>query len=200
MRKFFSLFALLLVLGWTTPALASDTVVIPGVGDLTDEQQAKIALQVAQFAKTKVEPITTMIPEADQVEPYLKLIDHMGQGVVTLAEKLGVTANDLLTTPVGMVAVGYLAYTLMGNSLAGVLTGMLFIIIAFPVWLFFFYKTVIPITGHKKIMVQRRKGDPVEIDQPVRRTVTFSGPQCLPEVWSLIMLIYIGLAWVIFIA
>ena len=64
---------------------------------LTEEQKAALAAQIAQQAdQNKTTPLGDIVPtkvEAQDVEPWLVLIDKVGQGLVRLAKDLGVTAS-----------------------------------------------------------------------------------------------------------
>lgn len=169
---------------------------------LTQEQKAQLAAQIAQTAgKNETTFNGTVIPKnvsAEDVAPWLSLIDKVGEGLVRLAKELGVTANELLRTPVGVITVGLVAYHVMGEEIMGVLTGILFFSIAFPVWLLMFYKLVIPVVEYKLVKQARWGRDPVEIQVPVRRRVTFdddSGPEWVSTI-ALVLLFFVTIVFI----
>ena len=169
---------------------------------LTEEQKAGLAAQVAQQAgKNDVTFNGTPIPKnviAENVAPWLSLIDKVGEGLVRLAKELGVTANELLRTPVGVITVGLVAYHVMGNEIMGVLVGLLWFALAMPVWLLLFYKLVIPVVKYETVKQARWGRDPVEVQVPVRRRVTFdsdSGPEWIGTI-SLIFLLIVTIAFI----
>jgi hypothetical protein len=171
--------------------------------NLTEEQKAQVAKIVAEKATENRTAFNgSVVPKdvtAQEVEPWLVLIDKVGQGLVRLAQDLGVTANELLATPVGIATIGLVAYHVMGNEIMGILTGLLFFSLAFPVWLLCFYKMVVPVVKHETVMRNRLGRDPVAVQVPVRRRCTFeddSGPEWV----STISLVLIFLITVLFLA
>jgi hypothetical protein len=173
-------------------------------GKLTEEQKASLAASIAQQAgKNDVTFNGTPIPKnvsAEDVAPWLSLIDKVGEGLVRLAKELGVTANELLRTPVGVITVGLVAYHVMGNEIMGILVGLLFFAIAMPVWLLCFYKLVIPVVKYETVKQSHwYRSNPIEVQVPVRRRCTFdddSGPEWV----STISLVLIFFVTIIFIA
>jgi hypothetical protein len=202
-----TLLVLLGVLFLAGPAFAQTGITTDAISGnwrkLTEEQKAALAAQIAQQAdQNKTTPLGDIVPtkvEAQDVEPWLVLIDKVGQGLVRLAKDLGVTANELLRTPVGIITVGLVAYHVMGEELMGILTGLLFFALAMPVWLLTFYKWVVPVIEYR-VVKQARLFRPVEeIQVPVRRRVTFD-EDAGPEIVSTLALALIFLVTIIFIA
>lgn len=171
--------------------------------NLTEEQKASMA---AQIAKTAGQNDTTFngvpIPKnvsAESVAPWLSLIDKVGEGLVRLAKELGVTANELLRTPVGVITVGLVAYHVMGAEVLELLKGLLFLSVTLPIWLLCFYKMVIPVVEYKTVKKSRWFREPVDVQVPVRRRATFDD-DAGPEIVGTLSLVAIFLVTVIFIA
>ncbi len=167
-----------------------------GWSELTTAEKAEIAVLVAQKAEKQViTPVT-----AEEVEPWLKLIDHLGTGLVTLAHNLGVEANELLMSPVGAVVVGLVGYHVMGEELMGFFAGLTFFSLALPIWLLFFYKTVIPVKEYREVTLARSFGRaPVTVQVPVRRKPNWEDDNG-PEWVATIGIALIFLVTIIFIA
>ena len=89
-------------------------------GDLSETEKASFAMQIAQKAEQ-----STSIPTVDDVEPWLKLVNSIGDGLVKLAHDMGVEANELIKTPVGMMAMGLIAYHVLGEDVLDVTIGLL---------------------------------------------------------------------------
>lgn len=182
MHSFRAIFlALVGILFLAGPALATNGV---DAGDLswnqlTHRQKAELALEAADMVASNQVPAIPV--KADDVAPWLALIDRVGEGLVKLARDLGVTANELLASPVGVITVGLVAYHIMGAEVVGVLCGLLWFFLTLPLMLLFFYKLVIPVQGYESRTLARSFGrNPVTVDVPVRREVTFddkSGPE-----------------------
>lgn len=211
MRALFAmLFVLLFNIALAAPASArTDN---PGIttdsiegnwNNLTEEQKAALAAQIAKSASgNNVDAFGGVSPRnvsAEAIEPWLTLIDKVGEGLVRLARDLGVTANELLRTPVGVIAVGLVAYHVMGAEIVGVLVGMLWFSLTFPIWILLFYKLVIPVVEYKEVLQTRRFWGPVQVTVPIRRKAGFSEDSATEWVMTLLLVLDLMIT-VIFIA
>lgn len=178
--------ALLASLGLFIAASASAGIDTSNIKDnfakLTEAQKAAIAAQVEEQAKqNNVNPVNGVVTavqnvDADDVEPWLKLIDKVGQGLVQLAKDLGVTANELLRTPVGLVTVGLVAYHVMGAEVLGIFKGLLFLAVSLPVWFVFVRKFAIPLDHYATVKRRSIFGTLYETQIPIRQKPDWNEP------------------------
>lgn len=119
-----------------TSLLQPQVLIKPG-GDLTPEQEAQLQLQAAQMAaknaqnaKSELEPPVT----PDNVKQWIDIGTYVGQGFNATAKELGKTADELLTTNVGMIAMALLVWNYVGNQLVGIVVGMMWYIVLLPAW------------------------------------------------------------------
>lgn len=173
---------------------------------LTEQQKAALATQIARQSGENDDALDFKGPvvSAEDVAPWFSLIDTMGEALVRLARDLGVTANELLRTPIGTITMGLIAYHVMGNEIMGILVGLLWFALTMPVWLLLFYKLVVPVVKYETVKQERwYRDDPIEVQVPVRRRVTFSANEpdgCGPEWVSTISLVLIFVVTLICIA
>ncbi len=111
----------------------------------------------------------------EDVERYVGLVEAVGSGLSSLARELGVTANEILHTPVGYITVGLIAYNVMGEDVMGVFQGVLWLFISLPLWFFWFLKTVIPVYDYKTIKKSTFFRGVVECEVPLRKSINFDG-------------------------
>lgn len=182
---------LLLVLLLAGPALAGKggitTDSIEGSwNQLTEQQKAQLATQIAKEASKNDTlfngQVVTKNVKVDEVEPWLSLIDKVGEGLVRLAKDLGVTANELLVTPVGVVTVGLVAYHVMGDDVIDAFSAFAFALVAFPLLTLFFFKSVIPVIEWKEFVVDGWRGKRVVIRR-IRRTPIFGASEDFNQDW-----------------
>lgn len=159
-------------------------------GKLTPTQQAEMAAAIAKkAAETQTPPKPLVTVEA--VEPWLTLIDHMSEGLVKLARELGVTANELLVSPVGIITVGLIAYTVMGEDLVEVGVGLLWAALTFPLLILFFFKSVVPVKEYaetKKAFFGRE----YTVHKPIRRKVVFGDGEGFNVDWVFVIMLAIN--------
>jgi hypothetical protein len=136
---------------------------------LTTAQRAEMAQIIANKATTPV-----VAPSVEQVEPWLELVDHLGEGLVKLARDLGVEANTLLKSPVGVITVGLVAYHVMGDDIVELAAGLLWFGLTFPIWLLFFFKVTIPVIDYREVRKKTLFKGQITVDAPVRRKPTFA--------------------------
>ncbi len=149
---------------------------------LSAQQRAEMASLIAQKAAETTTPSGPLVT-AEKVEPWLTLIDHMGEGLVKLARDLGVTANELVVSPVGMITVGLIAYTVMGDQVMDLGIGLLWAGLTFPLLLLFFFKSVIPITEYAEVK-QRFFGHEYTVHRPIRRKMVFGADEDFNVDWA----------------
>lgn len=189
MHKLFAFLSIFLFAGPALAAITSNSI-SSEFAKLSPTKRAEIATLIALEAE-KASSSLSKIPtvEPDDVEPWLKLIDHMGAGLMKLAHDLGVEVNTLLTSPIGLIAVGLIAYHVMGDLLVGIFTGLLWFALITPLLILYFYKVVIPVTGHVEVTQKRMFGDPVQVQVPVRRKVSFEDKDGNGPEWTFFSLL-----------
>jgi len=111
-----------LMMMFTFSAMAINT------NGLTPKQLAELNLQVETLKATS--PTETL----DNVNEWINIGQGLGAGFASTAKELGITANELATTPVGMIAIVVIVWTYMGNAFFGILFGFLWFITAIPIW------------------------------------------------------------------
>ena len=183
------LVAFLAIFLLATPAMAGiDTSDIAVEwGKLTPAQRAEMAGLIAEKAATPTAPLVT----AESVEPWIALLDHMGEGLVKLAKDLGITANELLVSPVGMITVGLIAYTVMGEDLMEVAMALLWVALSFPLLTLFFFKSVVPVREYaevKKVVF----GHEYTVHKPLRRKVVFSDDEGFNVDWVFVIMLVVN--------
>jgi len=99
---------------------------------LTTTQLAELTLQAE---KMKTEKSTTAVK---QVSEWANIGKELGSGLAATANELGVTANELAKTPVGVFAMVLIAWNYMGESVIGVIFGFLWLATMIPAWLWLY--------------------------------------------------------------
>lgn len=103
---------------------------------LNGEQKALLALEAARMKQqtAQIEPVET----AERVSKWVNIGKDLGSGLNATAKELGITANELAVTPVGMFAMILIAWNYMGESLVGVVFGFLWLGFIVPVWIWLY--------------------------------------------------------------
>lgn len=167
--------ALLLASATTAEIYAND--ISNDFNQLSALKKAEAALEIAKMVdagKQTTETVVLPTVTVDEVEPWLKLIDRLGEGLVGLAHDLGVEANELVKTPVGMVAMGLIIYHVMGDAInegIDVVLGIGWFFLTTPFLVLYFYKAVIPIESYVEVTLRSRfrwVGDRVVV-KPIRK-------------------------------
>jgi hypothetical protein len=144
---------------------------------LTAVQKAKLAGLITEEASSATSLIASIPPsvDAEKIEPWLKLIGEVGDGMVELAHALGVEANELIKTPIGILAMCLVVYHVMGSALFGIAGGLLWFSLTMPFLILFYFKSVIPIVEYKEVNRSLRSDSDVTIvaSKPIRRRMTF---------------------------
>lgn len=175
------------VLMFSTPALAGiDRDDLAGWGRLSESQR----IEIAQIVQTKAEEaVSAKVPSVsvEDVEPWLKVIDHMGTGLVQLAHDLGVEANELVKTPIGMMAMGLIAYHVLGNDVLDIIIGFIWFFVTVPLLTLFFFKAMIPIKDYAEVEVKGWRG-PKKVMKPIRRRPCFGDAEGFNVDWIFFVL------------
>jgi hypothetical protein len=169
--KNFLIFLMISIFAFPAVANIGADDISPQWNQLTPQQQAEMAQLIAQKAAAGSTTLPDVEPE--EVEGWLKLVDKVGEGLIKLAHDLGVEANELLKTPVGMMTMGLVVYSVMGEQILELATGMIWFFLTFPILVAIFYKMLIPVQGWEKVQKNTLFRGVVECDVPVRRRVCF---------------------------
>ncbi len=119
-----------LLLAFSFTAAAGTSVITTG---LTEQQQAELVLQVVKMKGTAANVST-----ADEVSKWVDIGKNLGQGLAATAKELGITANELADTPVGMVAITVIIWNYMGESIIGILFGIVWFTTMIPTWIWLY--------------------------------------------------------------
>ncbi len=119
-----------LLLAFSFTAAAGSSVNTTG---LTDQQHAEMVLQVVKMKGTAANVST-----ADEVSKWVDIGKNLGQGLAATAKELGITANELADTPVGMVAITVIIWNYMGESIIGILFGIVWFTTMIPTWIWLY--------------------------------------------------------------
>lgn len=96
--------------------------------------------------KKKCTDMTSSVPNnpaADTMAEYAELGQKYGVAITEVAKSIGTTANELAQTPVGKFMLFMVAYKVMGDTLIGVLGGIIWFFTMIPLWIYIFHKTVL---------------------------------------------------------
>jgi hypothetical protein len=190
MQRLFILSLSLLALVLATPASAELTGadLTSNLNKLSDVELAELAVDLAkQVAAIEADGVlgavnTVADVEPDEVEKWFMLIDKVGLGILKLAKQLGLEANELLKTPVGIMGMGLIVLHVAGDQLWGIVAGLLWLIVTIPIWTLYFYKAVIPVVSYQEITRSRRQplipwripsDSDVKVIKAIRRQASF---------------------------
>ena len=99
---------------------------------LSEEQKAVLALDAARMkSSAKVESV-------EQVSKWVNIGKDLGSGLNATAKELGITANELAKTPVGLFAIILIGWNYMGNDLIGIIFGFFWFTGAIPIWVWMY--------------------------------------------------------------
>ncbi len=201
-------FIILIILAFASPSMAALDRHSIGYDfeNLSDTDKAEIVSLIA----TKNKNGQDVNISKEEVEPYLKLINSIGEGLIKLAKDLGTTANELIYTPVGIVTVSMIAYHIMGDKVLNIILGIGFFWTMFPIWLILFYKIVIPIEEYEEVIKKYWfKNETYVVKKPIRTKPAFflgygsnnKENRACGNVWVFtVILLFIGLITTIWVA
>jgi hypothetical protein len=138
---------------------------------LSLQDKAEVAKWIAQQNTKKA---AATVPPVEKVKPWVELFDGLGDGIVKFAKDMGMTANELLNTPVGYITVGLVAYKVMGELITELIALFAWVSILTPLLLLYLFKITIPVVETKQITKARLFREPVTVDMPVRAKFRFS--------------------------
>jgi len=129
----------------------SSTVKDAGWDKLTPDQQADVLKQITNNSNMQgtIEAHTTKV---ETVNKWVEVGAGLGDALVILVQKLGVTVNDFLKTPAGLLSAAMIFWHIMGDSLVHLFFGFAFIAVAIPAWIYSFRRSMI------KEMTRERSG------------------------------------------
>ena len=129
--------------------------------DLTEEQRAQIMLQVAKMKKSATNDIDT-----EKISKWVTLGKEMGTGLAASAKELGMTANELAKTPVGMFIMFLIGWSYFGSELVSIIFSVLWLLFTIPTWIYLYKRYFIlesieyysmPQNGKKKVKTFKTK-------------------------------------------
>ena len=126
-------FLAVLLMVFAVPAFAGTVLSTDG---LTIEQKAQLELEAAKMKKEAAQ--TVKIETAEEVSKWVNVGKEIGLGLNATAKELGVTANELAGTPVGMIAIGLIAWNYVGADIVGVLFGTFWLMFTIPIWVWMY--------------------------------------------------------------
>lgn len=135
MKTFIATIALVLAMSFGTAQAAQLTI----EGGLTPEQEAQLQLQAAQMAaQNKGTPVSP-----DELTEWVHFGTAIGQGLAGTAKELGIAADEIAKTTVGMFAMIIIAWHFMGEELISILFGFGWLTIMIPLWVYFYRRQFI---------------------------------------------------------
>ena len=153
---------LLVVFASTSVAAIQNTDI--DLSDLTDSERATLVQNAEAMRDAKV---ATPAVSAAEAKEWVSFGTEIGRGLADTAKELGVAANELLTTPVGMLTAGLIVWHIAGNDIVGVVFGGTWLIAFSIVWLMMYRRFMYTTTvqhfnkgegpgGAKKVVVKDR--------------------------------------------
>ncbi len=121
---------------------------LPGLSELTDMEKAEIQLQVQKKIAEKnqlqaqAKQLSDNIPDPDMVQKYVTLGEGIGKAFGGAAKEVGVTVNEFVKTPVGLMAMILIVWNYMGAMIVHLFAGMLLLIVGIMLVRWWFYHTI----------------------------------------------------------
>lgn len=116
---FKSLFLAVALMFVAVPALAQNNT-NPDVSAQLNQELARMSDADKQKVLTSIqtEPST-----AEKVNEWVAVGQGIGEGLVAMAERLGIAANEFATTPLGKIAIALLVWNYMGDTILHIFIG-----------------------------------------------------------------------------
>ncbi len=144
MKNVITALVLAVTLGFASTSFAgisSDDIDLRGLSEV-DKAAIVAAAEKARVANAAGPAIT---PKAAQ--EWAEFGAQIGKGLAATAKELGIAANEILTTPVGMLTAGLLVWHFAGEDLVGIMFGIGWLLVFCPVWIVMYrrliYKTTV---------------------------------------------------------
>jgi len=112
----FYLFALIIC---SSTALATNVTL--DVENLSPEQAA----QLFELKKAAAVPTIPELPPEERVEKWVSIGNQVGQAIGGACKELGITVNDFIVTPAGMLTVTLIVWKVVGEDIWGIIGGTL---------------------------------------------------------------------------
>ena len=100
-----------------------------GFDKLSETEKAAIIQQIAEKNSNNVPIVGNITPE--KLDRFAQTGDNIGKGLAAAAKEIGVTVNEFVQTPVGILTVGLIVWHVVGDDIKGILGGILVWIIGF---------------------------------------------------------------------
>lgn len=110
-------------------------------GDLTAEQKAQLQLQAAQMASKNGSSPLPSTPA--QLTEWAEFGSAIGKGLAGTAKELGVAADTIADTKVGMFAMVLIAWHYAGEELISIIFGFVWLLFTLPVWIWMYRRQFI---------------------------------------------------------
>lgn len=99
--------------------------------------------------KKKCIEMTKPSLNVDSMNEYAELGKKYGIALSEVAKQIGTTVNELAQTPVGKFMLIMVAYKVMGDTVIGVLGGIIWFTTMLPIWLYLLHKLILRNTKTK---------------------------------------------------
>ena len=116
----------------------------PNTHGLSDEQKATLVLQIEKMKRDSADaalPIPVIKP--DTVKKYAEIATIISSVLTTTAKELGVTVNDFIKTPVGILTAGVIVWQYVGNDILGIIIGGMWMLLGTIFWLYIYRRAAI---------------------------------------------------------
>ena len=110
------------------------------VEDLSEEQAAKLKLDAAKMKKeVKSEAVVT----PNKVNEWIDIGKNLGLALASVAKEVGVASDSFLESTTGKLTAIVILWKMMGKDLLGFISGTVFFICWFPLWIYLFRRMTI---------------------------------------------------------
>jgi hypothetical protein len=135
MKKLFAALAVMFAL--TSPVFAQsgcDAIAVDGLPEA-------VVIDLKQKCIELAKPITPSM-DVDSMSEYAELGKKYGIALSEVAKSIGTTVNELAQTSVGKFMLVMVAYRVMGDSLIGIVGGVVWFSTMIPIWIYMFHRMV----------------------------------------------------------
>lgn len=121
---------------------------LPGLSELSDIEKAEVQLLVQKKLVEKnqlqaqAKQLSDNIPDPDMVQKYVTLGEGIGKAFGGAAKEVGVTVNEFVKTPVGLMAMILIVWNYMGAMLVHLFAGISLMIVGIMLVRWWFYHTI----------------------------------------------------------
>lgn len=128
---------LLLIISLNVYAVDSDDVNSAGFRSLSEIEKAEIIKMVAEKSKLKDNATTStvniksddVLKSLEDTDEWITIGTSLGKGLTATAKELGVAANDLANTRIGIIATSLIIWNYLGSKILDVIGGVILLLI-----------------------------------------------------------------------